>query len=244
MTTGPARNFSILLCLILAVCLYQYLPSLLAFAYVKWKLRDTQGLWLIPKPLSPEPLNYPAGPKLTYLGYEFSSPSAEVKEEKKLDSFVMLNFSDCAAMSIFRPSRDLVGSMQEEASKQGRTVQDIFGKYAALSNYALRSKTLNLTPGDLRLFSSRQEIAGTAVLLALKDGEADRFKNGFYSFATPWMRGFQEGDLARDKGVVVEAFDNQDQVLTLVVGAKPGKSCFAQPELNQIIFSLRPVPLN
>ena len=109
------------------------------------------------------------------------------------------------------------------------------------SDYAFRSKTLNLTPRDIHLFSSPKEIIGRVVLLSIKDVERERFKNGLYSFETPWMRGFQEGDLERDKGVVIEAFDKQDRLLTLTVGANPSKSCFSQSDLNRIVFSLRPV---
>ena len=81
-----------------------------------------------------------------------------------------------------------------------------------------------------------------SVLLMLKGGESQRFKNGLYIFETPAMRGFQEGNIALDKGVLIQAFDNQDHLLTLIIGVEQGKVCFGQPELNHIIFSLRPVP--
>ena len=144
-------------------------------------------------------------------------------------------------MSEPAPSGDLILAMQKGASKNGSNMQEVFGQEATRSSFALRSKVLNLTPSDLRLFSSRQELAGNALLLVIKGVESQRFKNGLYSFATPWMHGFQDGDLMRDRGIVIEAFDNQDRRLTLVVAAKPGKACFGQPEVNHIIFSLRPV---
>jgi hypothetical protein len=232
------------LALILAVSLYFYGPAWEAYAYVKWRFRNSPEVWIVPKPLPTDALNHPAGPKLTYFGYEFESPSAEVKEVRKTESTAILNFSDCAGMVMSEPgpSGDLILAMQKGASKNGRNVQDVFGQETTRSSYALRSKVLNLTPGDLHLFSSRQELAGNAMLLLIKGVELQRFKNGLYSFATPWMHGFQDGDLARDRGIVIEAFDNQDRRLTLVVAAKPGKSCFGQPELNHIIFSLRLIP--
>jgi hypothetical protein len=75
----------------------------------------------------------------------------------------------------------------------------------------------------------------------LKGGESQRFKNGLCGFETSAMRGFQEGNIALDKGVLIQAFDNQDHLLTLIFGTEPGKVCFGRPELNHIIFSLRPV---
>ena len=83
-----------------------------------------------------------------------------------------------------------------------------------------------------------------SVLLTLKGADSQRFKNALYSFETPTMRGFQEGNIALDRGVMIQAFDHQDHLLTLIVGAKRGTACFGQPELSHIIFSLRPVPVS
>ncbi len=240
----PASIFACALCAILGVFFYFCGPALEYFAFVRWQFRNSPEMWNVPKPLSPDASTHPTGPKVTYFGSEFESPTTEVKVERKFESAVVLSFSDCAGMSIIKPgpSGDLIGVMQQEASKKGRNIQEVFGQEATRSSFALRSKVLNLTPSDLRLFSSRQEMAGNAVLLVIKGVESQRFKNGLYSFATPWTRGFQDGDLMRDRGVVIEAFDNQDRRLTLIVGAKPGKTCFAQSDLNHIIFSLRPIP--
>lgn len=244
MILRPFIVFLGVICLALGVFFFFYGRPLAMLGYVKWQFRNSPEVWIVPKPLPPDIPRHLAGPKLTYFGYEFESPSAEVKEERKLESAVILNFSDCAGMVVSEPgpSGDQIRVMQQEASKEGRNIQEVFGQEATRSSFALRSKVLNLTPSDLRLFSSRKEMVGNAVLLLIKGVESQRFKNGLYSFATPWMRGFQDGDLIRDRGVVVEAFDNQDRRLTLIVGAKPGKACFGQPELNRIIFSLRPVP--
>src|SRR5271154_4452109 len=199
MVVRPHKYFSFLLCLIFGVFCYFYTPALGAFIYAKWQFRNSREIWITPTPLSAGSLNRSSDLKLTYFGYEFESPSAEVKEEKNLDRVAVLSFADCAGLSIFKPDpdTDLLAVVRKEAAKKGRSIQDAFGNEAARSNYALRSVTLNLTPRDLRLFSSRQEISGNAVLLLIKGTETQRFKNGLYSFDTPWMRGFQEGDLTR-----------------------------------------------
>jgi hypothetical protein len=243
MILRPAIIFLGAICLAIGVFLFFYGRPLAVFAYAKWHFRKSPEIWIVPKPLANVSVDRPAGPTLAYFGYEFESPSAGVKEVRKPESTVILDFSDCARMVMSEPgpSGDLIRAMQQGASKSGRNIQEVFGEEATRSSFALRSKVLNLTPSDLRLFSSRQEMAGNAVLLVIKGVESQQFKNGLYSFATPWMRGFQEGDLIRDRGVLVEAFDNQDRRLTLIVGAKQDKACFGQPELNRIIFSLRPV---
>jgi hypothetical protein len=78
-------------------------------------------------------------------------------------------------------------------------------------------------------------------MLMLKSVETQRFKNSLYGFQTRWMRGFQEGDITRDCGVVVEAYDAQDTQIMLIIGNKKGKSCFTQTQINRIISTLKPV---
>jgi hypothetical protein len=123
--------------------------------------------------------------------------------------------------------------LQKEAAKKGRNIEDAFGKEATRASYAIRSKVLNLTPSDVNLFSSPQEIKANAAMLVIKGAESKSYERGLYSFQTSWMRGFQEGDLSRDKSVLLEAFDNQDRLLTLIVSVKLGKSYnfFASPLL-------------
>jgi hypothetical protein len=242
-TTRPALIVSGFLYVILAIYLLFYGRSMAAFAFAKWKFRNLPEIWIVPKPLLHNAASYSSGSKLAYFGYEFESPVSEVKEERRVESAVVLSFSDCAGMTIFepQPSGDLIRGMQEEASKKGRDIKGVFGEEATRSNYALRSKILKATPRDVRLFSSPREIIGNTMPLSIKSVELQRFKNGLYSFETPWMRGFQEGDLNRDRGVVIDAFDKQDRQLMLILGAKPGKACSSQPDLNRIVFSLKPI---
>lgn len=244
MTAHPVSIFTCVLCLALGLLLFFNGTALGAFAFVKWEFRHSPAIWMVPRPLPLEFTSRPAGPKVAYFGYEFDSPSPEVKEERKFESVVVLSFSNCAVMTIFKPdpSGDPIHVVRLEAAKRGRNIEDVFGLEATRSNYALLSKELNLTPSDVRLFSSRREIIANSVFLTMKGVHSQRFKHGLYSFETQWIRGFQQGDLGRDRAVVVDAFDQQDRWLMLIVGLKPGTSCFAQTDLNQIISSLRLVP--
>jgi hypothetical protein len=56
--------------------------------------------------------------------------------------------------------------------------------------------------------------------------DSQRFKNGLHSFETATIHGFWEGNIALNKGVMIESFDQQDRRLALVVATKPGKACF------------------
>jgi hypothetical protein len=215
-------------------------------AHTKREFQNSPEVWIVPKPLTSGPIasSTAKASVVSYFGYQFESPTPEVKEERKAEAVVVLNFSDCAGVAIFKPQPEgrMTSIIQRGPPEVSRFMKDVYGKETVSSDYALRRAILNTTPRDLSPFARRGQIVRNSVLLTLKGAESQRFKNGLYSFDSPSMRGFLEGDVALDKDVVIEAFDHQDQLLTLVVGAKPGKACFGQPELNRIIFSLRPVP--
>ena len=244
----PNRTASISicsLCLGIAVFLLFYAPPLVFLLQAKRELHNSPGIWTVPKPLTPTPLASP-NPKnqvVSYFGYQFESPTPEEKEERKDENVVALNFSNCAVMAILKPqpSGPLTSLIRQMPPNATRSFEVVYGKEAVSSDYEFRRTILNVTPKDLSLFARPGQMARNSTLLTLKGVESQRFKNGLYSFETPTMRGFQEGNITLDEGVAIQAFDHQDHLLTLIVGAKPGKACFGQPELNQIIFSLRPV---
>jgi len=234
--------YACLLGVIVLPFLYLYAPVPPIFEYVKWRYHAAPEIWIVPTPLAPDSEANPAAAKLNYFGYEFEPPTVDVKEERNFASGAILNFSQCVGMTIIKPSSTvgLLGTLGPTAEAK-QYLQNLLGQDAA-SNYAFRSAVLNQTPGDLRLWSSPRRMARNSMLLRLKTIDSALFKSGLYSFHTPWMRGFQEGSLVAGQRAQIEAFDNQDRILTLIVALKPGKSCFGQTQLNQIIFSLRPVP--
>ena len=225
-----------------------YLRPLVFLADTKREFRNSPEIWRLPKPLIPAPIASPTARSkvVSYFGYQFDSPTPEMKEERKVENVVALSLSDCAGMATFKPQPrgPLTGLMEQGSAGSARYYEDAFGEEAVRSDYEFRRTILNVTPKDLSYLSfiaGPRQMVRNSVLLRLKGIGSQRFKNGLYSFETPTTHGFQEGNLSLDKGVMIEAYDHQDHLLTFVVGAKPGKACFGQPELNSIIFSLRPV---
>jgi len=244
-----SRTASISICSLglgVAVFLFFYAPPLVLLAKTKWEFRNSPEIWIVPKPLFSAPIASPTAKSsvVSYLGYQFESPTSEVKEEPKSENVVVLSFSGCAQLVILKPQPSglLTGLMHEMPPNATRFFEDVYGKEAVRSDYEFRRTILSMTPKDLSVLASPRQMVRNSVLLTLKGVESQRFKNGLYSFETPTMRGFLEGNIALDKGVLIQAFDHQDQLLTLIVGAKPGTACFGQPELSHIIFSLRPAP--
>lgn len=232
-----------IICVAFCVLLFMYGRPVGFLLYTKWQVRNEAKLWNVPRPLSLGAPAPSAGRKFSYFGYEFDSPWTELMRERKMESVAILNFSTGGFIEVLAPSKNgnELDAMKHEAAKRGVDITNVFGDETTRSNYALRSKVLSLTPRDLRLFSSRQEMVANSVLLILKKIETNRFRGGLFSFRTEWFRGFQKGDPALDKVVIVEAFDSLDHKVELYISSEPtAERKPSQRDINQILLSLRP----
>ena len=138
------------------------------------------------------------GRSFSYFGYEFESPWTEVAIERKFQSVAVLNFSGGQAIAVFDwPNSGSLQVLKGGSADSAAALETILGAEATRSNYAFISSILNVTPGDLRVFSSRQKMAGNSVLLNMKQLEISRVKGRVYSFQTGSFRGFQKAIRSR-----------------------------------------------
>ncbi len=212
--------------------------------FTKWEARNEPELWIVPKPLPVFAGETSAGRTFSYFGYEFESPWTEVKLERALKAIVVLNFATGQTIAFPDPAQnvDELKLLKAEAAKRGVPLSSVFGDEATRSRFALRSKILNLTPGDLRLFSTRQEMMTNSIFLFFKEMDMGKIKGGMYSFETGSLRGFQEGTPSQDDVVTIEAADSEDRILELWIASEHNaKSRPSQEDIDRIIFSLRPV---
>jgi hypothetical protein len=206
----------------------------------KHELRNRPESWVVPTPLTDLSVNRSPGEKFSYFGFAFESPWAGVKGQRGGRSIVILDFQNGGVISISRESSGLA-VMKEEAAKERRDIRSIFGSCATESDYNLESAILYLTPQDLRLFSSRQEMMGNSILLTLKGIYTSAGKGGVYSFHTDQVKGFQVGSLGSDNHVTIDAFDQQDRKVRLLVGDEVhSKFKASQSDVNRILDTLQP----
>ncbi|HEY2461909.1 MAG TPA: hypothetical protein VGI16_13955 [Candidatus Acidoferrum sp.] len=118
-------------------------------AYVKWTLRNSPAVWTIPQPLHLEPVAKTNNPTLSYFGYEFQSPSSSVKELKRVESAVVLNFSSCAGMIISKADPRMRARLvvQQALSSAGRDISEIFGPDAAAFRLCFPFQNTKSHPG-------------------------------------------------------------------------------------------------
>jgi hypothetical protein len=230
--------------IILAIALlWVYGRPLILLLSTKWDARTHPELWVVPQPQPATAAEASPGKSFCYFGYEFESPWTEVTVERKFQSVAVLNFSGGQAIAVLDwpdggPLQVLKGGSADSAA----ALDTVFGAEATRSNYAFISSILNVTPADLRVFSSRQKMVTNSVLLGIKPIETSRVKGRVYSFQTDSFRGFQKGDPLHDDTVTIEAFDAQDQKIELLIGAKPNMSPkLNQADINRILYSFRPV---
>ena len=212
--------------------------------YAKWDARTHPELWVVPQPLPATAAETSPGKFFSYFGYEFESPWTEVAFERKTQTAAVLNFSGGQGIAVFcwSDGQAPLQVLKNGSPDNGATLQRVFGVEATRSNYAFISSILNVTPGDLRIFSSFHKMVTNSVLLSMKQIEVSTVKGRVYSFQTNAIRGFQKGDPLQDANVTIEAFDAQDRRLQLLIGAKPNSSPKpTQADINRILYSLRPV---
>lgn len=233
---------SLIFALLCLFALY-YARPISILCYTKWQGRNSPEMWVVPKPLTDITLADAKGRKFSYFGYEFEAPWTEVKQERKLKSIAIVNFSGGAVVTILDPmgSLDELQVLKQETAKNKVPIKALFGEDATRSNYALRSKILNLTPRDLHLFSRRQEMVGDSILLLFKSTWTKRIKGCVYSFQTQWFHGFQMGGPVQDKMVIIDAWDAIDRKVEIWIGSSSIASDLSQAEINRVLFSLHPI---
>lgn len=201
-------------------------------------------LWMVPRPLVDDSIAQAAGRKFTFYGYQFEVPWTDVKHEEHLKSMELVYFSNGFFLMLRDPTESVneLELLTSRGTKNEAGLRRLFGDEATRSNYALRSKILNLTPRDLQLSFSRQKMVSSSILLTLKPIWTGSLQGGLYSFQTDSLRGFQQGDPTRDRTVIIDAFDAHDHEIELSIGRARGASQdVRQSELNRIIYSLRPI---
>lgn len=235
---------STIICLALGALLLMYARPLTLLTMTRWKVQSKPEFWIVPKPLADVSSAQTAGRQFTLYGYQFEVPWADVKREAHLKSMGIVYFSNGLVLMLHDPAQSVnqLAILTGEGTKNESDLRRLFGEDATRSNYALRSKILNLTPRDLRLSFSRRKMVSSSVLLVLKPIWTGDANGGLYSFQTERLRGFQQGDPTRDKTVTIDAFDANDHEIEMSIGRAQGVSQdVTQSELNRIIYSFRPI---
>jgi len=251
---GHIRTLSVVVAIVLGAAvtiavscmlILRYDPPLFGLLLTKWASRKITAMWIVPTPLTDVSIDRSPGDTFSYLGYELEWPWNDVKKVTKGESIVTINFSNGEVISISSGAASDLEAMKMEFAKRGVDLRKLFNDEVISSNYALCSKILYMAPGDLRLFSSRHEMAVNQILFDLKAAEIIYAANGMYSFQTEAFHGFELRSPLKTSAIHIIAYDSADREVTLIIRAQTiSYRRPSQAEVNRILFSLRTAPVS
>jgi len=214
--------------------------------YVKSEVAKNPKLVLVPVPLSDTSLPPDQGTTLTAFGYQFEVPwkMNEVKRKATIiESFQ--SESGQEILSLWDPFSKKGGAkiMRETPGGTSPAMAMVYGPTAIQSDYDFEQAIAFATPAQLSFFMPRVKEVRAGVFLLLKPLVTTDAETGFYSFQTEHLRGFQNGDPAKAKNVIVKAFDVEDRIFEFIFSNKSaGTGSITQADINMVMQTLRPAP--
>lgn len=197
-----------------------------------------------PIPLQQTAVAEAKGAHLSYFGYEFETPWAELETSGTWKSFARAVFRSGQIVVLNVPTKQLsmIKTVDWWFAARGVTWATAFGANFPRSNYAIYEAAMNLTPDQISVFGPRQRAAAGVMLLEVaKSAYALPGDTGIYSFSSKYLRGFQFGDPDRARSIRVIAFDSEDRQLGIILTTRPESSVrISQVEINRVIQTLRP----
>jgi hypothetical protein len=244
-TCGIPIPLAIVIGLILTYAWIFMKPTYLVWL-VKNEAAHNPSLAVVPVPLSDTSISAVQGTTLTAFGYQFDVPW-KMKELKHAGAIaIFASEPEQEAIMFWDPAKTagLVKIMKDSPGTPVKEMAVVYGENTIRSNYDFHHALVNSTPSELSYFLPGRTVVRAAVLLMLKPMEMIDAETGIYSFNTEHLRGFQNGDPAKAKNVMIKAYDSEDREFQFVFGSKVYPSTgLTQADINLALQSLRPVPV-
>jgi hypothetical protein len=212
---------------------------------VKKEVVENPILAIIPVPLSDTSFSTAQGTTLTKFGYQFDVPW-KMKERKQGNTIaIFVSESGREAVMFWDPAeqKGFVKLMKDSLGAQFGALASVYGAKTIQSDYDFDQAVMSTTPSQLSYVLPGRKEVRAAVLLMLKPIEMTDAETGFYSFETKNLRGFQNGNPAKAKNVMVKAFDAEDHLFEFVFGNRSYPNGGpTQADINMVLQTLRLAP--
>src|SRR5713101_4612556 len=213
--------------------------------YVVWKF---PLVWKTPMELTDLSISQAPGQRLSYFGYEFEVPWSDLDEGKmkRMGKGQLIAFRSGNAILVLRAApKEFVQTFLSTTKVGPDNVRNLWGEEALESDYSLHRLILEATPGEVTLFTRREDAVRSSMLVLFKGIMTPRGgESGIFRVRTDKFQGFQYGDpQARPKSLNVEIFAD-DGGLGFVF-AQRGEGLFpaiTQAEINRVIQTVRKIP--
>ena len=226
--------------IIVLIILGQFYPQTYLVAYSKFWYRESRFPYMYVTPVPREinqSIKFIDYQDFSVLSLEFKVPWLENVNTKEIGEDKLLKFDGSRGILVLKNAVDLREMILEQFSEQQQynngLSERILGD-SIKSRYEFNKAILNVTPNQIKLSDSRNEISKKWILITAKLLSASMLvKSGekIYNFETPTMRGFQFGD---PPNVILSIFDNSDHQYDLLISGSN------QDEIDFILSFIKP----
>lgn len=197
----------------------------------------------VPQPLPDTSVSSGQAGKVASYGYKFEAPWTDLDNVGGGPGYASFNFRSGQRIIFFDPSAqtDTVRTMNAADPERFRRSSIAFGGGTFDSNYGLYQSVFSASPGQLSAFMPLAESVRIRALLLWKESLATNVETGFYALEIRGLRGFQRGDVARARYVILRVFDAQDHQFEFIFAARPDATAkLMQADMNRVLATLKP----
>jgi hypothetical protein len=188
------------------------------------------------------------GTKLTYFGYEFEIPWADIDQQKTKTigmNKAIVAFQSGNAISLWSgPPHELMKRVMDEMKMDTDAFGKIYGDEAVKSDYSFERTILETTPDRISVFSVRRTAASRGILLMVKALSTPGDPNtGIFEVRTNEFKGFQYGSPnGPSRRVSVELFPENGHLDLLFFPKENGPTPISQADINRVVQTLHKLP--
>jgi hypothetical protein len=185
--------------------------------------------------------------RVSYFGYEFELPWDDIDEQrdKTVGQIHVSAFRSGNAFwfSTF-PPKDFVSLVMKNTKLDPQSFRQMFGDAAFESDYGFHKRMLQMTPGEITPFVSRQEAAADQLLLLFKGISMPKAGSGIFVIQSRDFEGFQfEDPQTRPFKITDELYSSDGGIDVRFIQKVDGSApTISQSEINRVIQSIRKLP--
>jgi hypothetical protein len=217
---------------------------------VRYLTRKMPVVRLAPVQLTDLSISRSPGRKLSYFGYEFEVPWADMDEANSKmigDNKAMIAFRSGNSLSVWQGSpRAFVNSLLSNDKIDQSTLRRMYGDEALQSDSALYRTILETTPENLTPFISQGDAVSRAILLIVKGTIMPRGSvSGIFAVKAGEFSGFQFGRPANPSDELSVRLFSDSSSLNFIFYQKPGgPAIISQPDINRMLRTLHKAVAN
>jgi len=235
----------VVLIAVAAYLLFFGLQTLIYFEARYWGSREPE-LAVTPQPLNLATTPVAQSTHLEFFNYQCEAPWKGPAQTSQGPDFIENKFDSGAAIRVFLPEAqaDALKSFKGETPEQQERMTNLFGPHPFDSNFDLYAAIYSAPPSQASPFMPRVDAERLNTLLLWKLAFDTQLPGGIFRFESGPNRGLQFGDPLRSPAVVLRAFNERDRQFKFLITMKEsGSAKLTQNDINQIITTLKPVPL-